>query len=386
MKVAMFSSWAVRCGIADYSAQLVAALNNLGDTQAHVVGYDRRPHPRAEYVRWGAAMNGGDVAHVQHEYSFFGYRLPWRNHFGAFAAQITRPLVLTRHVSFDGPLPLAAGTSDYRLRQFKWWLYNRGLGPYARYLNRGMFDRADHVIVLSRHLKDHLTARGYPAERVSIIPPGIAQVPPATGGAELRQRWGWHDRSVLGIFGFVAAAKGHLLALEALARLPASFALLIAGGVRRSQDSGMLPEIDRAITRLGLQGRVRVTGYLPAEQVPAHLDACDLLLFPYTRVDTSFSATTAMAYRAAPLLMSDVAAHRELAERSQAVALFPSGDAGALAHEVQALTADSERRQALLQATEPYVQHQSWESVARQTRAVYQAVVAGPAAASGGPA
>ena len=106
MKISLFTSWQVRCGIADYAAHLVEALQQLPDTQVAIVPFDRQTHPRADYVRWGQEMNAGEVAHIQHEYSFFGYRLPWRNQFGPFVAQIRKPLVITRHVTFDGPLML----------------------------------------------------------------------------------------------------------------------------------------------------------------------------------------------------------------------------------------------------------------------------------------
>ena len=47
MRVSMFTSWQVRCGIADYSAHLVEALNSLGDVTVSVTPFDHRPHPRS---------------------------------------------------------------------------------------------------------------------------------------------------------------------------------------------------------------------------------------------------------------------------------------------------------------------------------------------------
>ena len=81
LAVRMFTSWQVRCGIASYAADLVAALRDLPATQVDVVAYDRQRHPRRDYVAWGEAMNDGDVAHIQHEYSFFGYLVPWQNQY-----------------------------------------------------------------------------------------------------------------------------------------------------------------------------------------------------------------------------------------------------------------------------------------------------------------
>jgi glycosyltransferase involved in cell wall biosynthesis len=379
MRVSMFSSWGVPCGIADYTRHLVAALREAGGVEVDVVPFDRQAHPRADYVRWGRMMNAGQVAHVQHEYAFFGYRLPWTNAFGAFAAQIRRPLVITRHVSFDAPLVLLPGDPQRRLRQVKWSLYNRWLGPYAAYLNRGMFERGDHVIVLSRHLKDQLVARGMAPGKISVVPPGLPALPAPTGGERLRAQWGWHDRRVIGMFGFITAAKGHLLALDALARLPQSHVLLIAGGVRRAEDQRTLDLIVQRSADLGLAGRVRITGYLPEADVPAHISACDVLVYPYTRVDTSYSLAVGLAYRWAPAVVSDVAAHREVAEESEAVLLFPSGDADGLARQISLALNDAPLRARLLANARRFAERRSWRAVAEQTRAIYEQVLAAAA-------
>ena len=375
MQVSLFSSWGVQCGIADYSAKLVSALRGLEDTSVNVIAFDRQPHPRADYVRWGQALNAGDVAHVQHEYTFFGYLTPWHNHFEAFARQIRRPLVLTRHVSFDGPLHLPGRGWRSALHQFKWALYNRWLGPYARYLNRGMFDRAQHVIVLSQHLKDQLTARGYPKQRISVIPPGIEMAGAVSGAPDLRAAWRWADKTIIGMFGFITAAKGHRLAVEALAQLDEAYVLLIAGGVRRPADEPVRAALLRQIEGLGLGERVRLTGYLPEADVGAHLAACELLVYPYTRVDTSYSLSAGLAHHTAPLLVSDVAAHREVAGQSGAAALFRSGDSAALAHEIRSLSQDPTRRAELMANAERYARANDWTTAARRTRDVYTQVL-----------
>ena len=173
MKIIMFSSWQVHCGIAEHTSQLIGALRQLGDTCVDVVPFDLRSHPRADYVRWGRQLNQGDVAHIQHEYTFFGYLLPWTNHFEACIAPIHKPLVITRHVSFDGPLLLPRHGLRSAIRQIKWAMYNKWLAPYATYLNKGTFDRAQQIIVMSVRLRDHLIARGVHPSKVHVIPAGF---------------------------------------------------------------------------------------------------------------------------------------------------------------------------------------------------------------------
>jgi glycosyltransferase involved in cell wall biosynthesis len=371
LAVRMFTSWQVRCGIASYTADLVHALRRLPETQVAVVAYDRQRHPRRDYIAWGEAMNDGDVAHVQHEYSFFGYLLPWQNQYNAFVTRIRRPLVITRHVTFDGPLTVPGRGVGHAVRRAKWAAYNHWLGPYATYLNKGTFAPADRIIVLSARLKEHLVARGLEEKTIHVIPAGVPAVNKAEGGAARRAAWGWQDKRVLGIFGYITPAKGHLLAIEALAQLPEDVVLLIAGGVRRTSDRGVLDDLQRAAAAAGLQARVRITGYLEDSAVPSHVDACDLLLYPATHADSSYSLVTGLAYGCAPVVASDVYGHREVAARGAGMTLFANGDAAALAQAVATLLASPEERAALLAQAAEYAWANAWPAIAAQTRQVY---------------
>ncbi|BCX05911.1 MAG: hypothetical protein KatS3mg053_3849 [Candidatus Roseilinea sp.] len=370
----MFTSWQVRCGIADYAAHLTGALNRLDDVCVTIVPFDWRPHPRGDYVRWGEQMNAGDVAHVQHEYSFFGYLLPWRNHFDAFARRIHKPLVITRHVSFDGPLAVPGRGVRHVAAQAKWSLYNRWLGPYARYLNKDIFDRAQQVIVLSARLKAHLVARGVSPDKIHVIPAGAPDVHPASPEAAraLRAAWGWEDAHVVCQFGYIAPPKGHMLALEALARLPDDYVLLIAGGVRLESQGWYLDALRRRIAQLGLDGRVRITGYLNEADVARHIAASDLLIYPNTHADFSYSVVTGLAHRTTPALASDVDSHREIAGYCDGLALFRSGDADHLAGQIRRIIGDPAERRRMLEAAEHFVRDYAWPEIAKRTREVYR--------------
>jgi glycosyltransferase involved in cell wall biosynthesis len=371
MRIQMFTSWQVRCGIAAYSAHLVDGLRQLPDTQVTVVPFDRQAHPRADYVRWGQEMNAGEVAHIQHEYSFFGYRLPWRNQFSPFVAQIRRPLVITRHVTFDGPWMLPGQGPAHWLRRFKWSLYNKWLGPYATYLNKETFDCADQIIVLSARLEEQLLARGVPAGKIHVLPAGVPSVPSPAGGGALRGTWGWQDKDILGMFGYITPAKGHALMLDALAQLPERYVLLIAGGLRREADRPVLSALEQRLRQLNLQHRVRITGYLAEADVPRHIAACTALIYPATHVDSSYSLITGLAYQHAPLIASDVFGHREVAERQAGIFLFRSGDASDLARVIQSVTTDAGCRLAALEDSRRYARDYAWPNIAQRTREVY---------------
>ncbi len=371
MQISMFSSWQVRCGIADYTSHLIDALRTVDDTQVNLVPFDRQTHPRADYVQWGRAMNTGTLAHIQHEYTFFGYLFPWQNHFGAFVSQIKHPIVITKHVSFDGPLLLSGRGANHLLRQMKWAMYNRWLGPYATRLNRDTFDLAQQIIVLSARLKEQLIERGIRDSKIHVIPPGVPVVPRTVNGDHLRKAWNWQTKHIITQFGFIAPAKGHRIALDALAQLPSDYVLLIAGGLRRENDHDALRDIQHRILELRLEERVRITGYLDEANVSAHLNASDILIFPYSHADFSYSVLTGLAFQAAPVIASDIDAHRELAGSCPALALFRSGDPADLAGKIQDILHDPERRETMRRQVAQFSRDMSWQSIARKTLQVY---------------
>src|SRR5205823_6396475 len=84
-----------RCGIAEYSRRLVAALRSR--TQVEVVPATFLPSPKHVYAAMGRALSAGDAAHVQHSYAFFGGMHPLRSGWRALADAVTRPVLVTVH-------------------------------------------------------------------------------------------------------------------------------------------------------------------------------------------------------------------------------------------------------------------------------------------------
>ena len=79
----------------------------------------------------------------------------------------------------------------------------------------------------------------------------------------------------------------------------------------------------------------------------------------------------------APVVASDLDAFRRVLDGGSAGALFPVGDAGALAREVLALLDDPGRRDTLRAEAARAVRRYDWATVADQVLAVYETVAAG---------
>jgi colanic acid/amylovoran biosynthesis glycosyltransferase len=127
--------------------------------------------------------------------------------------------------------------------------------------------------------------------------------------------------------GRLCEQKGQLLLIEAVARLAARHVaceLVLAG------DGEMRGEIETLIAGYGLQGRVRITGWISGAQVRAEILAARALVLPSFAEGLPVVIMEAMALRR-PVLSTYVAGIPELVIPGRNGWLFPAGDIDALA-------------------------------------------------------
>jgi glycosyltransferase involved in cell wall biosynthesis len=137
---------------------------------------------------------------------------------------------------------------------------------------------------------------------------------------------------VIGLCSGLRPVKAHGDLLAALAKLRsrgvAAKALLIGDGPERQA-------IERAITRLGLEGHVAITGF--HEDVRSLVSACDVMTLVSHSETFSLAALESMAL-GKPLVMSDVGGAGEQVIHGEHGFLFPPGDIDALAARLEDLT------------------------------------------------
>lgn len=153
-----------------------------------------------------------------------------------------------------------------------------GLPWLARWSERVVWRGADYVLPVTRVLGDHVTACGVPQGNVVVIPNGINQEhfahapsPSAAKGA-----LGWPDALILGFTGFVRDWHGVDRVVRWLASpaAPARARLLVVG------DGPVRTNLESLAAELGVAHRIRFTGVVSRERVPAYVAAFDIALQP----------------------------------------------------------------------------------------------------------
>jgi glycosyltransferase involved in cell wall biosynthesis len=190
-------------------------------------------------------------------------------------------------------------------------------------------------------------------------------------------------------FGLISRNKGLHVLLNALARLPASFRLLIVGGqATQPQDRAYAAEVQHQIEALGLRERVSITGHCAADEVSAHLLAADLAALPFAD-GASFRRGSLLAALAhgVPVVTTQNAerktknevqsdTHRSpfIAHRLQDdenVLLIPPEDSVELAAAIERLASDMALRARIGAGGRALAAQFSWETIAARHAALY---------------
>ena len=369
LRVGMHTTVGPRCGIAEYTRALSAALAPHAEITTVPI------HPGSlnpvGVLAAGLRLGRHDVAHIQHTYSFFGvdpltYTILVRLLLGSIRA----PLVLTSHtVREAGPDRYNGGLGSRLANAFQ--------APAWHDLET--FRRANLVIVHAQLHRERLVSRGLPPDRCRVIPPGVPVRIPVSASAlgAFRGRYGLGGRPVVGVFGFLERSKRFTHLVEAVRAAfgpgPDAPMLLLAGGPRLPAHESLAAEIRKAAADAGLTDRIVITGYLEPTDVPVALEAMDVVVVPYaTDHSVSYSLTVALA-QARPVVATDLPAMCEIQERGQCLALVPPDDPSALARALGMLLQDEAARRRLSEAATAYTEAEGVAVAAARTLEAYTA-------------
>lgn len=336
MKVIWVTSWSRQCGIADYSKVLwprVQAELQRHGIEGEIVSLDEYCTRKALQKKLVALKP--DLIHFQHEYGLFGgktppfYWFPRLVHF--LKKQIPQcRLTATAHtvLSANYRFPIKGRGLEIPFRLFA----NSFLSGVLNNLwSKGTWGSLDGVMVHSRHQIDAVERSGCQKTRVI---PHFVQIPPLTGTV---RRNSVGDQKTVLVFGFFTPEKGQDIAIKAFSRLPSNARLILAGSVRRKKDQFYFDSCMSLAKKLGVRGRIQLTGFVEGAAMNELYCVADLVLAPFRETSGSGSLAHALGRRAT-ILASDLPLNLEIAEREKnALTFFKSEDPEDCAHQMMQL-------------------------------------------------
>jgi len=401
MKVLHVSTWKQRCGIADFCESMVTHLARLG-IKNEVAPIDRA---RTQYMtadeflveidRLVARAANCDVVHVQHEFSLFAGSggladsIAYFAHFLSELKSRKRPVVVTFHTEpsfstlLSAPDPQASGattTLQSLVRRFRVrrearrleQLWRKRVAPFFSGTARGF-----RALAPTPSTALGLVNSGCVRQSVIQMPHGIARRDASyqsLGRDEARRRLGLPaDAVLLTIFGFVAAYKGHALAVAALKKLPAKYHLAIVGGPSPGDPSDLTLNSIFETWEQEDPRRLRVTGYASSDTIDLYHAATDICLAPFRPEFYSGSASIGWALSSGkPIIATNVPAFAEIQREGDCLLMCTPHAAHELAWNIRRLADDSQLQQRLARNALAYVEQHSWQNVSQSLVELYR--------------
>jgi glycogen(starch) synthase len=236
-------------------------------------------------------------------------------------------------------------------------------GPIERWAQR----RAAATIVLT----ERMAARVAPVagrERVRVMRRGVDRDAFTDPGPDPFPKLRGRPRVVF--LGRLTRSKGvdTLVAAAARLRTPGVQVVLVGDGPARAQ-------VEAASRRLGVDGRVHITGFVPHHRTPAVLASADLLVLPSVYEELGTVLVEALQV-GLPAVATDVGGIPEVVEHGRTGLLVKPGDPAALAAAIDAVVGDPEVARRMGAAARERAPEYDWERVADEVRALYDQVLA----------
>lgn len=240
---------------------------------------------------------------------------------------------------------------------------------WATWLEERCYHRAQRVVVVTEGVRNRLIERGFPSEKLTLIPNGANTDlfhPQPEAGRALRSEMGLGDRFLVlyaGIHGIAQGLETVLQAARQLAGDPRIHFIFVGDGpckadlLRLKRDTN-LPNV----TMLDAQ---------PREAIPAYLSAADVALIPLRRLELFKGAVPSKMFDAwacgCPVVLSIDGESRQVLERAHAGVFVEPESAEAMAETIRALSTDSDRCRAYGRNGRRFVEaHYSRQAQARQ--------------------
>ncbi len=234
--------------------------------------------------------------------------------------------------------------------------------------------RAERILTFSEAVKKQMVDwLSFDARRITVTPLAAGErfyPQPSDRIVTVRRKYGL-DRPYLLFAGTIEPRKNLVTLLRAFAKIRHDFPhrLVLAGA------SGWYSEpVFSEIERLGLQGRVIHTEYVPDEDLPPLMGGAEVFVYPSLAEGFGLPPLEAMAC-GTPIVCSDAPALPEVV--GDAAMTVPPADVNAWADGLTQMLRDGDLRQTLRQKGLMRAKQFSWERTARLTLAAFEQAARG---------
>lgn len=246
---------------------------------------------------------------------------------------------------------------------------------YLRWAYPVMAGRADAIIADSHATRQDIVARlSVASDKIEVIHLGVNGERFAPRSARecssAFAEYGLQPPYLLAV-GTLEPRKNLVTLLHAYAALPPTVPPLVLVGGQGWGDYALSTQIER----LGIRDRVRLTGYVSDDVLPALYSAAELFVYPSHYEGFGLPVLEAMAC-GAPVITSNVSSLPEVA--GEAAFQVNPRSASELTEAIQTLLESPSKRSAMRQAGLVRARSFSWERCAQQTLGVYQRVLETP--------
>lgn len=367
-----------RCGIATFTADLVAAVRESDPTITCRLAAIEEPsvlRPYASDVRWrirqgdaesyraaARALNASnaDAVNVQHEFGLYGtWTDPafidgrwtdsaYEDNLLPFLEELRKPFVTTLHTVLPRP------------------------SPSIRQAVRAIADLSGEVIVMASTAIPLLATDYGIATPPRVIPHGMPVIDPH-GRHRFKEKLSVEGRTLISTFGLVDPRKGLQYMIEAMpevvARCPDAL-YIIAGQTHpdllRSQGEAYRNALVAETRLLGMDDHVAfIDSYMSQRDIIELLLATDVYVTPYLDPNQITSGTLSYALGAGKAVVSTRYMHASEALSDGRGVLVEFRDPRQLAHAVVTILADPDAKRALEQAAFAYARGSAWPQSAR---------------------
>ncbi|MBV8171694.1 MAG: glycosyltransferase [Candidatus Eremiobacteraeota bacterium] len=353
------------CGIATFTRDVKAALDDRAGTRGHVmavnelgenhayasdvIGAIERDDPDS-YLHAARVINAhpADVVNVQHEYGLFGGERG--AHLLELLSRLTKPAVTTLHTVLPQP--------DAVLRR----------------VTRELCNHSSAVVVMS-YTARHTLAHHYGVDprKICVIMHGVPDVP-LRSSRHFKRRLGLPGKTIISTFGLIGPDKGIEYLIEALpaifARHPNAVYVMLGEthpGIRRHSGEAYRDSLAQRVHELGIGDRVFFENrYLADEEIVSALLATDVYVSPSLDPNQAVSGTLSYAVAAGRVVVATSTAYaRELLAEGRGM-VVPLRDSEALVDAIDAVLDDSDVRRAIEVAAYRFGRRMIWRNVARE--------------------